>query len=230
GDRARSGVLRSPASDVGPDGPKRAVEAQPLLDRQRLRPPIAVDAVFDKCEFEPRRLDWELAHEDILEHLAPLAKGRLHEAPEVILLGSRQAPALDPRGGRTALPRLQDDQGRLDVGLWLERRARDEECDSGAGVVLDEYRQVAHLAGAGRDPFGDLALDHQDEALRPRTFAEQGMQDRAGDVDGQVRNHLVRRRHQTDQVLVERIAFDQSQRARRAGLRLTSEALTGNTV
>ena len=55
------------------------------------------------------------------------------------------------------------------------------------------------------------------------------MQDRAGDVVGQVRNHLVRRRHQTDQVLVERIAFDQSQRARRSGLRLTSQQLTGKT-
>ena len=54
----------------------------------------------------------------------------------------------------------------------------------GAGVVLDEDRQVAHRARRRRDPLRHLALDHEDAALgaRPRLAAEQPVEDRAGDV------------------------------------------------
>ena len=82
-------------------------------------------------------------------------------------------------------------------------------------VVLHEDGQVAHLAGRRSDPFGDLALDHQDGSFRARG-ARPSSAWRIGLVMwyGQVRDHVVRRLHQPDQVLVERIALDQAQRAR----------------
>ena len=59
-------------------------------------------------------------------------------------------------------------------------------------VVLDEDRQVAEPAGARRDPLGHLALDHQHEPARTGRLAEQPVEDRAGDVVGQVGDDVVR--------------------------------------
>ena len=63
-------------------------------------------------------------------------------------------------------------------------------------MVLDEDGQVAHRAGRGGDPLGDLALDHEDGPLRPRRVPEQPVEDRARHVVGQVRDDVVRRREQ----------------------------------
>ena len=105
--------------------------------------------------------------------------------------------------------RLDDDDRRLDRGLGLERGRRDANGDPDPGVVLDEDRQVAHLPGRRRDPLGDLALDHQHEPVRPRRRAEQRVQDRARDVVRQVGDHVVRRRDEVDEVLVQRVALDE---------------------
>ena len=70
------------------------------------------------------------------------------------------------------------------------------ERDPRLGVVLDEDRQVRHVAGRRRHAFGDLALEHQDQALRARRTGQQPVQDRARDVVRQVRDDVVRRRHE----------------------------------
>ena len=84
----------------------------------------------------------------------------------------------------------------FDGRLGLERGRRHPERDADRGVGLDEHGQVAHRAGRGRDPLGDLALDHEHGPGRPGRRLEQPMEDRARDVVGQVRDDVVRRREQ----------------------------------
>ena len=149
-------------------------------------------------------VDRELARQDVVDHLAALAEGGLDEPPQLVL-GLRVEAVV---GG----VRLDDDDRGFDRRLRLEGGGRDPERDPDPGVVLHEDRQVAHPAGRRGDPLGDLALDHQHEPLRPRRCAEQGVQDRAGDVVRQVGDDVVRRLDELDEVLVERVALDEAER------------------
>ena len=159
------------------------------------------------------RVDGELPRQDVAEHLAALAEARLDEPPQAVLLAGRRAGV--------AVVRLHDDDRRLDRRRRLECAGRDLEGDPHPGVVLHEHGQVAHLPGRRGDPLGDLALDHQDEALRARRLAEQAVQDRAGDVVREVGHDVVRRRHEADEVLVQGVALDEAQlAASRAGPRI----------
>ena len=114
--------------------------------------------------------------------------------------------------------RLEDEDRGLHLGRGLEGVPRDPERDPGPGVVLEEDREVAHLAGRRRDPLGDLALDHQHQPPGPRRLAQEPVQDRARDVVREVGDDVVGLGHEVDEVLVERVALDDA--AARRGLEL----------
>ena len=61
----------------------------------------------------------------------------------------------------------------------------------------------------------DLVLDHQHASLGSGRTTQQGMQDGARDVVGQVCHDVVGGSAEVDQVLVERVTFDQAQGAGR---------------
>ena len=65
--------------------------------------------------------------------------------------------------------------------------------------------------GSGCDPLGDLALEHEHEVLGPRRRPEQPVEHGARDVVRQVGDDVVRRRHEVDEVLVERVALDETE-------------------
>ena len=196
-------TMPRPAARVGTDRRQRLAEHEPLPDRERLRPAIRVDAGGRQSRRDAAGIERQLPGQDVVEHLAPLAERGLDEPPQLVFLGRIEAVV---RGER-----LDDDHRRLDGRLRLERRRRHGERDPDAGVVLDEHREVAHPTRRRRDPLGDLALDHEDETLGPRRLTEQPVQDRARDVVRQVGHDVVGRLDEVDEVLVERIAFDESQ-------------------
>ena len=180
----RAASSRRPAGR--PDRAERLAQGQPLPHREGLRAPVRVDAGRVERRRHPAGIERELAGQDVVEHLAALAEARLDQPPQLVL-----GVGIEPVVG---VERLDDDDRRFDRRRRLEGRpGGTRERDPDPGVVLHEDRQVAHLPGRRGDPLGDLALDHQDEPLRPRRRAEQRVQDRAGDVVRQVGDHVVGR-------------------------------------
>ena len=160
GDGHRRPVRRSAAAaPVRPDRAQRLAQGEPLPDREGLRAPVGVDAGGGQRGVHPPGIDRQLAREDVVEHLAAFAEGGLDEPPQLVL-GLRVEPVVRFVG-------LDDDDRRFDRGLRFEGGPRHADGDPHPGVVLHEHGQVAHLPGRRRDPFGDLALDHQDETHRP---------------------------------------------------------------
>ena len=60
-------------------------ERDPLSDRDRLGPPVAVDPNGGKRRVDARRLDRQLAGQHVVEHLPPFPEARLHDAPQAVL-------------------------------------------------------------------------------------------------------------------------------------------------
>ena len=143
----------------------------------------------------------QLPRQHVVEHLASLAEAGLHEPPELLLVLRRQA----------AGNRSPDQQRRLDLRSRLECRRWNRARDAHLGVVLDEDRQVAHAARRRRDTLGHLALDHDDETLRPRLVTEQVVHHRAGDVVRQVGGHVERRHDQVVEWHVQHVRLHQAQ-------------------
>ena len=152
----RVGPVAAP-TPIGPERTERLAQGQPLADREGLGAPVRVDARRGQGRGDPAGVDRQLADQDVVDHLAPLAEGRLDEPPQLVLGLGLQAVV--------GVVRLDHDDRRLDGRLRLEGGRRDAEGDPDPGVVLHEDRQVAHLPGRRRDPLGDLALDHQDQPL-----------------------------------------------------------------
>ena len=84
--------------------------------------------------------------------------------------------------------------------------------------------------GRGRDPLGDLALDHQHEPVR-RAARRPSRRCRIGLVMwyGRFATTSYGRRHEVDEVLVQRVALDDPQRARLELRRRTSRAATATS-
>ena len=171
--RPDPGALREPGHGAvarlarvrAPIGAERLAEREPLPDRERLRPPIGVDAGRRQRRASTRPASTGSCRARTLWIILRRSRNAgLDEPPELVLL---VAASRRSSGGE----RLDDDDRRLDRRLRLERRRRDRERDPDAGVVLDEHGQVAHRAGRGGDPLGDLALDHEHEPVRPRRLA-----------------------------------------------------------
>ena len=102
--RARHGVVtsvadgRPPAAAIGADRAERLVEGQPLPHREGLRPAVGVDAGGRERRRHPPGIERQLARQDVVDHLAALAEGRLDQAPQLVL--GRRVEAVV--GGRTA--------------------------------------------------------------------------------------------------------------------------------
>ena len=79
-------------------------------------------------------------------------------------------------------------------------------------MVLDEDRQVAHVAWSSGNALRHLALEHQDEPLWPRRPPQEAMQDRTRDVVRHVGHDFVGRLHELGDALIEDVAPDQSER------------------
>ena len=162
-DRRRAsprGPRRSPPPPalVAADRPEGLDEGQPLPDRQGLGPPVGIDAGAGEGRVHDAR-----------HRPAAAATGRCGAS-----CAARGTPAWTSRhrpSSRSGVSRSSASNGSTTMtadstaGLGLERPRRHAQRDADAGVVLDEDRQVAHLPGRRGDPLGDLALDHQHEAL-----------------------------------------------------------------
>ena len=130
-----------------PRHPKRLQEAQPVLDRQRLRAPVAGDPRRRQRGVDARLAHLrarravgaaaELAGEHVAEHLAPLAEPGLDEAPQRGLALRRE--------WRRRM-RLQHDHRGGDLRRRLECLRRHAQRDPHRRVELHEHREVAHPA------------------------------------------------------------------------------------
>ena len=78
-------------------------------------------------------------------------------------------------------------------------------------VVLDEDREVAHATRRRRDALGDLALDHQHEAVGPRLVTQDVVQDRARDVVRDVGDQVPRRPDEVTDRTVEDVVVDEAE-------------------
>ena len=192
----------------------------------RATPPPRASAAADPGRCRPPRappstrsgIDRQLAGQDVVEHLAALAEARPGPAARARPPSSGVEPVV-------GVERLDDDDRRLDRRLRLERRRAARRTRSGRG------------RGTGRTPRGSSSVPGG-AAIRSATSRwtmstrrsgrggspEQRVQDRARDVVRQVGHDVVRRLDQVDEVLVERVALDESQRPSR--LRRTARAGT----
>src|SRR5207248_9738230 len=82
-------------------------------------------------------------------------------------------------------------RARFDLGRRRERMSPDFEADARVGDVLNEHRQNAIVAAAGRrgDALGDLALHEQHGAPEDRALIEEMKQDRRRQVIRKVAAH-----------------------------------------
>ena len=149
------GPPRCPPPRPGPRMPARRpdglAEGQPLRHRQRLRPPVAVDAGRLECPADDVAAHGELPREHVSELLAALAETGLDEAPQLVFVGRVQLRARRPGFER---PDLHD--RRLHLRRRFESVPGHHERNLHLRVVLDEYREIAHLPGRGRDPLRDF--------------------------------------------------------------------------
>ena len=147
-DDRRQPVRSVAAHRSRPDRPRRSSPIGPIASRRASHSPTARVCgrrsgsmpAAARAAVDPRPVDRQLAREDVVDHLAALAERRLDQAPELVLGLGIQAVV--------RVVRLDHDDRRLDRGLRLEGRRRDAEGDPDPGVVLDEHGQVAHLARA----------------------------------------------------------------------------------
>ena len=83
---------------------------------------------------------------------------------------------------------MKTDQRGLDFGCGHKGAGRDAQYDSGLRVELSEHAQIAvgARAGHGREPFRNFALHQQRQGANPAPKGEKAMQNRRGDVVGQI--------------------------------------------
>lgn len=138
-----------------------------------------------------------------MEHLPPLAEAGLYEPPQLLLRIKREAPweyvANDDRG----LNRWRRLEGRRGHGA----------CHAYVGVVLDEDGQVAHGPRDSGNTLRDLALQHQNKAIRTWITAQHVVKHGRRDVVRQVSHDVVRRRDELSEGYIERIGLDQRKAA-----------------
>ena len=160
----RGGHRRARPRRCGPSASRRAIHSP---DRERLRAPVRRDP--DRGERRARRRSGG----------DRAAGGPARCGASCGARGSRPGPAARARPPRRASSRSSSANGSTTItadstfGAGSNAPGGTTDATRTRGVVLHEHREVAHLAGRGRDALGDLALDHQHEPLRPGRRAEQ---------------------------------------------------------
>src|SRR5688572_10379441 len=144
--------------------------------------------------------------------LATRGEGAMHEVCEV-------SRVRDP-----GLP-LQTDDGGVDFRGWRERARGHRESPDRRGVILNEHGERTVVFGAGLRPqaLGDFLLEHDRDVEDVFARGDEVLQERRGDVVGQVADDVEWCAGELGEIGVECVAFDDFDVARHGGAQLRDE-------
>ncbi len=138
---------------------------------------LGAQAAVDPCRFDG--IGGQQLLERVAQGLAALVEGLTHNAFEQAMVFG---------GVRQGFMRHQTDDGRVDLGWWVEGPGADVEQVFHAAVVLHHDRQPPPIAAAraGGHALDHFFLQHEVHVANQRCVVQQVENQRRGDVVGQV--------------------------------------------